>query len=287
MVFHLIFHLNYPHNKIYEETCPACCTKAASLAPASALGQETIVLCDKDSSIREFTQQGYPVIAVSHADNHSENLMGTPWLILSPEALTDDFLKEVCYRHHGFPLPVTETVRCRLRELSMKDLPALLTLQKENALNPDGCFFPSSCENPQVFLQAYLHHQYPFYGYGLYAVLHKTAGEFMGICGFIAVSPVAGDGCRFPLAENARDYPPTKNYCGLPTTEDNYEHLKAEVSYGLLQKWQHQGFAEEALDGLLAYGREKSGYEQFVAHIHPSNAASIALAKKCGIHVSL
>ena len=110
--------------------------------------------------------------------------MGTPWLILSPEALTRDFLYKVYCRHYERPMWILETERCRLRELSAEDFDALLLLQKENAQNPEGCFFPAGCDNPEDFLSNYIRHQYPFFDFGLYAVLEKRTGTFMGIAGF-------------------------------------------------------------------------------------------------------
>ena len=255
--FILQFDMKSPYNKAYRSAAEAL---SCSLSAGEAAGKTpctTIVLCNTDEAIQRHRMAGLPVIAVSHTGNSSEELMGTPWLILSPEALTRDFLYKVYCRHYERPMWILETERCRLRELSAEDFDALLLLQKENAQNPEGCFFPDGCDNPEDFLSNYIRHQYPFFDFGLYAVLEKETGNFMGIAGFTGITEIASDGLS----------------------------LSAEVSYALLQKYQRRGLAKEVLLALLAYGRKTGGFRQFTARIRPDNVASAALAKKCGIQI--
>lgn len=255
--FILQFDMKSPYNKAYRSAAEAL---SCSLSAGEAAGKTpctTIVLCDTDEAIQRHRMAGLPVIAVSHTGNSSEELMGTPWLILSPEALTRDFLYKVYCRHYERPMWILETERCRLRELSAEDFDALLLLQKENAQNPEGCFFPDGCDNPEDFLSNYIRHQYPFFDFGLYAVLEKGTGNFMGIAGFTGITEIASDDIS----------------------------LSAEVSYALLQKYQRRGLAKEVLLALLAYGRKTGGFRQFTARIRPDNVASAALAKKCGIQI--
>lgn len=223
----------------------------------SSAEQNIIVLCDSDLSISRFQNTGYPVIACSHENNTEESLMGVPWLILSPESLTPDFLEEVFCRHHHIPLTIVCTNRCVVRELAPEDLSFLLQLQKENEENPDGCFFPVSCDSPDSFLLEYIKNQYPFYGYGLYAILEKESAAFLGIAGFST-----------PSAES-------EGKCDI------------EISYALLKKYQHQGYMTEVLKSLIHPEKENGRFEQIIARIHRSNKASIHLAKKLDILIVL
>ena len=273
--------------------------------PHCANPENTIWLCDTDAAIRKRRSEGAHVIAVSHAGNASEELMGTPWLVLSPEALTPEFLSEVYCRHHSLPLIVTETSRCLLRELTTADYPALSKLQQENAGNPEGCFFPADInaskptlpDNPtpipgqlpapdrhaewKDFLANYIAHQYPFFGFGLYAILNKASGEFMGIAGFAQIMEENFSGDRaFQSALTCSDH---KSGEVIGATPD--KSLCAEVSYSLLRQFQYQGYAKEVLRALMAYGREEGGFGRFVARIRPENTASLALARRCGVVV--
>ena len=99
-------------------------------------------LCDTDAAIQKHRSEDVPVIAVSHEGNALEELMGTPWLILSPAALTADFLHEIYCRHHILPLIVTGTSRCLLRELTMGGLPgAVETCNRKMPEIQKGAFF--------------------------------------------------------------------------------------------------------------------------------------------------
>ena len=292
--FILQFDMKSPYNKAYRSAAEAL---SCSLSAGEAAGKTpctTIVLCDTDEAIQRHQMAGLPVIAVSHDGNSSEELMGTPWLILSPEALTRDFLYKVYCRHYKRPMWILETERCWLRELSAEDCDALLFLQEENAQNPEGCFFPAGCDNPEDFLMNYIRHQYPFFDFGLYAVLEKETGNFMGIAGFTGITEIASDGRHMAMTvqdtsdgSSSAAIQATSNYspsAAANTTSDGIS-LSTEVSYALLQKYQHRGFAKEVLFALLAHGRKTGEFRQFTARIRPENTSSVALARKCSIRI--
>ena len=92
--FILKFDMTPPYDQAYR--CAAdtlSCPSSVSVDSAAADSADSmIILCDTDKAIGRHKAKGLPVIAVSHTGNSSEELMGTPWLILSPEALTRDFL---------------------------------------------------------------------------------------------------------------------------------------------------------------------------------------------------
>lgn len=240
-----------PYDQYYLRSFQKNCENHANLFLSEKSSIDShIFLCDRDRDIRRFCAEGKAVIAISHPENQKEDLMGSLWLLLSPDALTPDFLKEVCYRHNALPMPICQTSRCLIRELASTDLPELLSLQQENLSRPDGCFFPAECASPKEFLLHYIAHQYPFYGFGLYAIIEKTTEIFMGIAGI----------------SEARE-----------TT--------ALFGYSLLRRWQKQGIASEAVLALLEEEKKKERFTQFAASIAPSHEDSLALARRCGLTI--
>lgn len=229
----------------------------------------SVIICDRDEGISAAAKTGLPVIAFSHNENPNESLLGTPWLILDADALTPDFLEEVYCRHYGLPLTVCETDRCIVRELTAPELAPLLVLQKENAGNPAGCFFPENCPSPERFLKFYIENQYPFYGYGIYGIFVKNTGEFMGIAGF---SENGAGGRDIQCGAGSRDSQDGQDDC-------------MDVGYSLLKKWQGQKVASEVLPALLAYGRSHYSFTKFTARIRQENRASIRLAEKNGLEI--
>lgn len=244
-------YLQPPYAQAYLQHLHQLLRQQPSLGlPENLSGDHHIFLCDRDRDIQRLCGEGKAVIAVSHPHNRQEDLMGSPWLVLAPDALTPDFLKEVYCRHNALPLPVGQTSRCLIRELTLADLPELLSLQQENLSQPDGCFFPAECPSPEEFLRHYIDHQYPFYDFGLYAIIDKTTETFMGIAGISEV----------------RD-----------TT--------ALFGYSLLCRWQKQGIAREVVSTLLEEEKKKERFTQFAALIAPSHQDSLALARHCGLTI--
>jgi RimJ/RimL family protein N-acetyltransferase len=149
-------------------------------------------------------------------------------------------------------LTITETPRCIIRELSQADLSSLCLLQRENNNNPAGCFFPESCAEPDVYLRDYIKFQYPFYGFGLFGIYIKPDLTFAGIAGYSASE--------------------------LPD-------IPAAISYALLKKYQHQGYARESLQSLLKEGRDRWQLNEVIARIQPDNTDSVRLAKDMGVPI--
>ena len=59
------------------------------------------------------------------------------------------------------------------------------------------------------------------------------------------------------------------------------------LGYMLAAKYQHQGYAYEACQGILEYAREylELEPEEIIACIEPENRASVKLAEKLGITI--
>jgi len=171
-------------------------------------------------------------------------------MILSPDSLTPELIREISFRSRCLPMPVAQTSRLLLRELSENDLSGLLQLQQENKKNPGGCFFPKNCTAPDDFLKDYIKHQYYCYGYGIFGIFSKANDAFMGIAGFSTTDLSCAD---------------------------------AEISYALLKRYQRHGYAREALKSLLAQAGQKWQIHRLTARIAPGNLPSVRLAKDLSI----
>ena len=241
-------HPNYTIDFVDSKVIPTDCSK---------IERKTLWVCDRDFTLNSLLDlykdmPRIPVIAFSHEDAKGESLFKAPWLILSEEGLTPDLIEEVLNRSQGIPMIISCTSRCIIRELSQADLSSLCLLQRENNNNPAGCFFPESCAEPDVFLHNYINNQYPFYGFGLFGIFLKPDLTFAGIAGFCA-----------------------SNHPGDTVT----------ISYALLERYQHQGYAREAMTALLQERRDRWGIGDVMAIIHPGNRVSVRLAEDLGIPV--
>lgn len=239
----------------------------------------SLFLCDNDNKLKAAYDTGLARIAVRHDLNKDQDLMNAPYLIDSPEVLTTDFLYEAQCRCHHLPMTILKTDQYLLRELQSNDLNVLLTLQKENENNPSACFFPkelfgsSSPSMPSAnepaslnqnyrqasdYLDRYISHQYPFYGYGLYGIACHSRTPIIGIAGFYNFS----------------------DHLQEPAMEADH-HI--EVGYALLKTYQGRGIMSEILPALVNYGIDHYEFTHMAARIPANNNRSIQLASKCGL----
>lgn len=252
----------------------------------------SLILCDLDKNIELANTHNLPVIAFSHKNNRQESLMGTPWLILDTDGLSPFFLNEVYCRHYKKPLTIITTNRCIIRELTTRQLPELLQLQKENKNNPSGCFFPqtyTTYAEAEEFLQNYIKNQYAFYGYGIYGIFNKEKETFLGIVGFSPLENVITSDTLKSKEKNLKipeDFS-EQNFEKTPEKylENNSNEYCVEIGYSILKKWRQQGIASEILPPLIHFGKDYLGFTEIVTRIEKNNIASIRLAKKNNLKI--
>ncbi|HXH22862.1 MAG TPA: GNAT family N-acetyltransferase [Dehalococcoidia bacterium] len=57
---------------------------------------------------------------------------------------------------------------------------------------------------------------------------------------------------------------------------------RAELGYTVFEPYRRQGFATEAIEGMMDWAARQHGVERFVVSISPSNEPSLALARRLG-----
>lgn len=148
-------------------------------------------------------------------------------------------------------MTVYETARLLTRELTTADLPALKqTLQDEKAMYAYAhAFTEEEC-------RAWLTNQQRRYredGFGLWALIRKADGQFIGQCG-LTMQEFAG----------------TK---------------VVEVGYLLQREYWHQGYASEAARGAKDYAFTQLGVNEVWSIIRDNNLASMNVAIRNGMLV--
>ena len=240
-----------------------------------------VIMTDTEERIAFWKSSGLPVIAFSHKNNGNEDLMGSPWLVLSPRALSYEYLLEVHHRHYGIPIVILTTDRCLLREFTLRDLPLLLDLDAEQE-DSTTKFFREGEEAPEVFLAAYIRYQYPFYGYGIYAAFRKETGEFLGLAGFFRTEEGSGERVGEKILEVSfcPDSPPAEKR-KIPAADKQQEH-EVEIGYVTKKSARRKGYAGEWIRGLISYARRDLDLYGIVARIPASNMASLKTALSAG-----
>ena len=148
-------------------------------------------------------------------------------------------------------MPVIETPRLSLREISTGDDGFILALMNEPAyLQYIGDRGVRTPENARTYILNKLTPSYVKFGYGLYLVELKEGRLPIGICGFVK--------------------------------RDALEHT--DIGFAFLQEHWSQGFAYEAARAVLDYGFGALGLKTVLGITTPANQASIRLFGKLGLH---
>jgi len=144
-----------------------------------------------------------------------------------------------------------ETPRLKLRQATLGDAPFLLELTRDPQyianIRDTGLRHPQDARDylERVYLASYRQH-----GHGLWMVEHKTAGTPIGICGLLY---------REAMQET-------------------------DIGYAFLPAWHGQGYAFEAAQACMQWGRTTLGKQRIIGLCSPENQASARLLKKLGLN---
>ncbi len=142
-----------------------------------------------------------------------------------------------------------ETERLLIRKFTMDDLPKLIELRSDEAVNK--YLGGTRLQNPEAIekrFRVYLD-CYEKFGFGVCALVWKETGEMFG-------------------------------WGGLMPLEDTGE---IEVGYGMSKDFWGKGVGYECARAWLEYGFEKAGLERIVAVAQPENTGSWRIMEKLGM----
>lgn len=147
-------------------------------------------------------------------------------------------------------MTILETERLNLRHFSVEDAPFILELLNEPSFIQNiADRGVRTLEDARNYLRNGPLASYDRYGFGLLAVVLKTTGVPIGMCGLIK-----------------RD--------NLPDVD---------IGFAFLPRYWGKGYAYEAAAAVLTYGREVHQLTRIVAIVLPSNTGSINVLQKLGL----
>jgi RimJ/RimL family protein N-acetyltransferase len=150
-------------------------------------------------------------------------------------------------------VPVIETERLRLRGHTVEDAEKLATLWRDEQVTRYIGGRPQTAEESWSRLLRYAGH-WRLLGFGYWVLEEKATSEFVGEAG---------------LSEYRREIVPALGSV-------------AEAGWVLAASKRGMGYATEAVQAVLGWGREHFGEMPVACMIHPDNLASIRVAERCG-----
>ncbi len=220
--------------------------KKLSLSP-----NECVVIEDSHNGVLAGVAAGMTVIGFLNPHSGNQDLRKADVLIDSFSNIDAAFLIREFNRHNGIPITIAVTKRLFIRELTADDLPAITDLYDEPGIEDVVDPLPKEEEERSHWHRAYIKEVYGFYGYGLWGVYLRENNRLIGLCGF--------------TQEMIEDQP------------------EMELSYLIHRDFRRRGYALEALNAVMAFGRQELSLDRFVALILPYNLPSIRLAERVGM----
>lgn len=142
------------------------------------------------------------------------------------------------------------TARLALRRFNLDDAEFAYRLVNDPAwIQNIGDRNVRSLEDARGYLAKGPIAMYETYGFGMWVVTLKSTGEPIGTCGLIK--------------------------------RDSLEHV--DIGFAFLPDFRGQGYALEAAEATLEYGKRQVGLARIVAIVSPSNQPSIRILEKLGL----
>lgn len=143
-----------------------------------------------------------------------------------------------------------ETERLWLRRVTLEDADLMLAIWNDPAFVRNvGDRGVRSIEQARTEMQAGALRLYADYGYGPYAMVRKSDGERIGICGLFK--------------------------------RDNLDH--PDIGFAALPDYCGKGYTGEAAQAVVAHARDDLGLTSLTAIVSPGNTPSIGLIEKLGL----
>lgn len=144
--------------------------------------------------------------------------------------------------------PILQTDRLLLRELNVNDSKSFYELnQNQNVIKYTGDTSFENITEAENFLRNY--NDYEMNGFGRWAVIEKSSGEFLGWCGLKYVREID----------------------------------ETDIGFRFFEKYWNRGFATESAMTCLKYGFEKLNLKTVVGRAMAENTASIKVLEKIGM----
>ncbi|MCI8852064.1 MAG: GNAT family N-acetyltransferase [Lachnospiraceae bacterium] len=214
------------------------------------LSQECLCIAELPEAVEAARKLGIPCIGYQDPQKPWREFPGLDWVLEGFEEIDGLFLEQVHTRALGLPAVIGTTKRLLIREMEEGDLDTLYELYGDPQARR---FVKGLHKDREVELsrtQAYIRYMYGLHQFGMWVIQEREGGALIGRVGFGLV-----------------------DYRG-----------KTELDFGYLigSAWRGRGYAQEACQAALSYGKERLMFSKVSAFIHPENEPSLAVIRKLG-----
>lgn len=209
----------------------------------------TLYASDEPELVAKYLREKEAVLYICEDLEHAPFMDGVRYITDSYGLNDSKYLDMVCARQKHLPLTVLETERTIVREITVKDLPALYELYDDDEI---GKFLEPlyEYEEEKTFTEKYIDEVYGIYGYGLWVVFDKKDGTLIGRAGI-----------------------------GIRNIDGKDEN---ELGYIIKKEYRSMGYCMEICTAIIEYAWSELGFEHLYIVTEPLNVKSVRVAEKLG-----
>lgn len=211
--------------------------------------ENSIFLSMEGEMLQRMKRQGITVVGFIEPGGELTGELAEANILVEGFAEIDaEFLTQVYQRNHHIPWTILETKRCIVREISLEDIDDLFVLYSGEGMTKymEPLY---EYEKEKEYQKAYIENMYGFYGYGMWIVIEKETGTFIGRAGIEHREELGGE---------------------------------LELGYAIGTPYQRQGYATEVCLAIIEYARERLECEELNCLIEEGNFVSEHLAERLG-----
>ena len=210
--------------------------------------ETALIICDRGKDAEYLLGEGYYVTGVFHDLNSSEEFKGARYVFDELQEVDIDSFVKVYQRYAGEPWEILRTKRLLVRETTLEDVDEFYKLYSDPAMTQymEGLF--DDPEDEKRYQKDYIKKVYGLMGFGVWTLVRLEDGQVIGRAGY--------------SVRNGFD----------------------EVELGFLvgSSYQRQGYAFEACDAILDYGRDVLQFDKVQTLVKAENRVSIHMCEKLG-----
>jgi RimJ/RimL family protein N-acetyltransferase len=212
--------------------------------------EDCLIISEQSSILMECYRLQIPCVGYDNPTIKKQDLYKANMVVEGFEEIDYKFLADVYDRFYNQPITVASTDRLIIREMTLEDLEELYELYRNPAITKYLEPLYEDYEEEVEFTRAYIKNMYGFYGYGLWALIHKNTGKLIG-------------------------------RAGLNNRELDGE-IQIELGYMIGVPYQRQGYAYEACSEILKFAVDKLECYRVNCFVDKENKASLSLIRKMG-----
>ncbi|MCR5093144.1 MAG: GNAT family N-acetyltransferase [Lachnospiraceae bacterium] len=209
---------------------------------------ECLYLAEDPKVAQRLVSLGGKTAGFLHDSNRGETFTGLKYVFDEPDEVDADSYRKAWERLSGIPWTILVTERLIVRETTVDDVDAFYEIYRDPSMTEfqEGLF--ADPEDEKRYTKDYIEKIYGLLGFGVWTLKRRADGRVIGRAGF--------------------------------SIRKGFEDV--ELGFMIGKAWQGQGYAREACEAILNFGRDILQFPRVQALVKAENEVSIRLCEKLG-----